>query len=233
MTLSDSNLIRIDYIDSTGTQQYLYGDAVSTGAWHTIDVFESVGVGTGAITLKVDGTTTASGSNLDLGALGVGSFLIGAQYSPPDAGTTGHLYVDDVTASGTTVQSGQLPWHPHKSVRLSAGLSASVDLADGHVDVAADDLSLPARGPNLAEGHVWDSTLAQAGLAGSAGQGWQTSLTPRMGGGLTSTVSYTGPTGAVWLFPYTGAPTAPAPYTTYQTPAGLPWALTTSRPATR
>ena len=113
-------------------------------------------------------------------------------------------------------------------MQLSAGLSASVDLADGHVDVAADDLSLPARGPALALGHIWDSTLAQAGVAGSAGQGWQTSLTPSMGGGLTSTVSYTDATGAVWLFPYTGPLTATAPYTTYQTPAGLPWALTTS-----
>jgi hypothetical protein len=94
--------------------------------------------------------------------------------------------------------------------------------------MAGDDLSVPARGPALAEGHVWDSALAQAGLAGSAGQGWQTSLTPSMGGGLTSTVSYTDATGAVWLFPYTGAPTATAPYTTYQTPAGRPWALTTS-----
>ena len=65
-------------------------------------------------------------------------------------------------------------------------------------------------------------------MAGSAGQGWQTSLTPSMGGGLTSTVSYTDATGAVWLFPYTGALTAPAPYTAYQTPAGLPWALSTS-----
>jgi hypothetical protein len=32
----------------------------------------------------------------------------------------------------------------------------------------------------------------------------------------------------LWLFPFTGSPTAPPPYTTYQTPAGLPWALTTS-----
>ena len=126
------------------------------------------------------------------------------------------------------MQSGQLPWHPHKTVRLSAGLSASVDLADGHVDVAADALLPPARGPALTLGHVWDSALTQAGVAGSAGQGWQTSLTLSMGGGLTSTVSYTDATSAVWLFPYTGAPTATAPYTTFQTPAGLPWALTTS-----
>jgi hypothetical protein len=70
--------------------------------------------------------------------------------------------------------------------------------------------------------------LAQAEAAGSAGQGWQTCLTPSTGGGLTSTVGYIDATGAVWLFTYTGAPTATAPYTTYHTPAGLPWALTTS-----
>ena len=46
--------------------------------------------------------------------------------------------------------------------------------------------------------------------------------------GRLGTVSYTTATGAVWLFPYTGDPTAPGPYTTYQTPTGLPWALTTS-----
>jgi hypothetical protein len=50
---------------------------------------------------------------------------------------------------------GTLAWHPHTTVRLSAGLSASVDLADGHVAVAADHLlSILARGPALAEGHV-------------------------------------------------------------------------------
>jgi hypothetical protein len=75
-----------------------------------------------------------------------------------------------VSTTGTTVQSGQLPWHPHKTVRLSAGLSASVDLADGHVQVAADDLSVPTRGLDLAEGHVWDSALAQAAPVGRAGR---------------------------------------------------------------
>jgi hypothetical protein len=68
----------------------------------------------------------------------------------------------------------------------------------------------------------WPRPRRSAAPVGRAAQGWQTSLTPNMGGGLTSTVSYTDATGAVWLFPYTGAPTAPAPYTTYQTPAGLP-----------
>jgi hypothetical protein len=122
VVLSDSNTIRIDYVDSTGTQRYLYGNTVSKGAWHTIDISETIGMGSGAVTLMVDGTTNASGTSLDLGAIGVGSVMIGAQYSPPNAGTTGHLYVDDVSATGTTVQSGQLPWHPHKTVRLSAGL---------------------------------------------------------------------------------------------------------------
>ncbi|HKC73859.1 MAG TPA: hypothetical protein VKF37_06610, partial [Chloroflexota bacterium] len=89
VTLSDSNAIRIDYVDSAGTQHYLYGNPVSKGAWHTIDVWESIA--TGAVTLKVDGTTNVSGTNLDLGAIGVGSVMIGAQYSPPNAGTTGHL----------------------------------------------------------------------------------------------------------------------------------------------
>jgi hypothetical protein len=40
-------------------------------------------MGSGAVTLAVDGTTNASGTNLDLGAIGVGSVMIGAQYSPP------------------------------------------------------------------------------------------------------------------------------------------------------
>jgi hypothetical protein len=43
-----------------------------------------------------------------------------------------------------------------------------------------------------------------------------------MGGGLTSPVSYTDATGAVWLYPYTGVVTATAPYTTYQTPGQAP-----------
>jgi hypothetical protein len=34
VVLSDSNTIRIDYVDSTGTQHYLYGNPVSKGAWH-------------------------------------------------------------------------------------------------------------------------------------------------------------------------------------------------------
>jgi hypothetical protein len=49
----------------------------------------------------VDDTINASGTSLDLGQIGVGSFMIGDQYSPPNAGTTGHLYVDDVTVTGT------------------------------------------------------------------------------------------------------------------------------------
>ena len=32
--------------------------------------------------------------------------------TPTPLGGTGHLYVDDVTATGTTVHSGQIPWRP-------------------------------------------------------------------------------------------------------------------------
>jgi hypothetical protein len=39
-------------------------------------------------------------------------------------------------------------------VRLGAELSTSMDLADGHVQVAVDGLSLPARGPDLVERHL-------------------------------------------------------------------------------
>jgi hypothetical protein len=109
VVLSDSNTIRIDYVDSTGIQRYLYGNPVSKGAWHTIDVWESIGAGSGALTLKVDGTTNASGTSLDLGRTGVGSVMIGAQFSPPNAGTTGHLYVDDVSTTGRPCRADRSP----------------------------------------------------------------------------------------------------------------------------
>ena len=36
--LASSNVIRIDYSDTTRTQRYLHGTTVTTGAWHTIRV---------------------------------------------------------------------------------------------------------------------------------------------------------------------------------------------------
>ncbi len=125
------------------------------------------------------------------------------------------------------VSSGTIPWHPHYSAHLSAGLDVRVDLADGHTDVTAADLSIPARGPNLTLSHTWDSTLATIGSAYSS-NGWVNSLTLSMGGVLTQTIALTDATGAVWQFPYKGSPTDSAPYTTYQIPAGQPWSVATS-----
>ncbi|MDQ2829659.1 MAG: hypothetical protein M3Y74_11485, partial [Chloroflexota bacterium] len=126
------------------------------------------------------------------------------------------------------IGGGAISWHPHQSVRFAAGLGASVDLADGHVDVSAADLSIPGRGPDLTLAHTWDSLLAQAGVTSTAGQGWVDNLTPQMGGSLTGVVTYQDDSGATWPFTYTGSFADTGPYTTYATPPGLPWQLTTS-----
>jgi len=126
------------------------------------------------------------------------------------------------------IGGGAISWHPHQSVRFAAGLGASVDLADGHVDVSAADLSVPGRGPDLTLTHTWDSLLAQAGVTSTAGQGWVDSLTPQMSGDPTGVVTYQDDTGATWPFTYTGGLGDTGPYTTYSTPPGLPWQLTAS-----
>ena len=139
------------------------------------------------------------------------------------AGQHSAAFVVKVAPAG----SGSIPWHPHQTVRLGAA-AASIDLADGHVDLAADDLSIPARGPSLALRHSWDSTLAANGTATAAGLGWSTNLTARMSGVLTGTVRYVDGSGAVWPFTYGGSVTATAPYTAYSAPPGRPWQLTAS-----
>ncbi len=123
--------------------------------------------------------------------------------------------------------SGAVAWRPHQGVHFSDGLDASVDLADGHVDLRTGDMGISARGRDLSlvMGRTWDSALAQTGLDGS---GWQSSLTPRMSGDATGVVYYTDESGATWPFTYTGLATDPGPYTTYQTTPGLPWQLATS-----
>jgi len=121
-----------------------------------------------------------------------------------------------------------IPWHPHQSVRFSDGLAATVDLFDGHVDVSASGLSIPARGPDLALNHTWDSQRAANGDATAAGQGWSDSLTPSMGGVLTQTVSFTDSAGTRWLFPYYGSTSGSGPYSQYDIPPGQPWALSTA-----
>src|SRR5205823_14453496 len=100
VVLPGDNRIRLDYFDSAGQQQYLWGNAVvAPGSWHTVELRETVGAGSGSLSLLVDGTTVASGSHLDLGTQGLTWFAVGNRYSPTDGDTAGHLYNDDVTAA--------------------------------------------------------------------------------------------------------------------------------------
>jgi hypothetical protein len=103
VTIPAGNRIRLDYFDSAGVQHYLYSSfVVPTGSWHTMELREIVGVGSGSLALLVDGTTVASGSNLDLGTKGVTWFGVGEEHAPGNSGIAGHLYIDDVTTTSTT-----------------------------------------------------------------------------------------------------------------------------------
>ncbi len=166
--------------------------------------------------------TDASGNAYVTGSTASTNFATAGAIQGANGGGT-----DAFVSKIAFVSSGNVPWHPHHNVHLSAGLDVSVDLADGHVDVMAADLSVPARGPALTLSHTWDSTLADHGSA-YASNGWVSTLTPSLGGVLTQTMAYTDASGAVWLFPYKGSLTASAPYTAYQIPAGQPWRLVTS-----
>jgi len=135
---------------------------------------------------------------------------------------------DAFVARIATPASGAVPWRPHSAGgglgAIGGGTDVSVDLADGHVDVGVAGVSIPGRGPDLTVRRTWDSTLAQNGAAA----GLSSSLTPRMGGALQGTVTYTDSVGTAWSFLYTGSPAATPPYTSYRTPPGQPWGLTTS-----
>jgi len=77
---------------------------------------------------------TAPGGPLTLGAGDDGTYDNAGQY-------TITLTVPAAPSAPTPiVGGGAISWHPHQSVRFAAGLGASVDLADGHVDVSAADL---------------------------------------------------------------------------------------------
>ena len=99
--LTPSRTLRLDYFDHVGTQHYLWGDglAIPTGSWHTVELRETVGAGSGSLTLLVDGSTVVRGRHLDTGAQGLTWLAVGDRYTPPDRGTSGHLYIDGLTAS--------------------------------------------------------------------------------------------------------------------------------------
>jgi hypothetical protein len=64
-----------------------------------VELRETVGASTGSLALLVDGTTVASGTSLDTGLQGLTRFTAGDGYTNSDPSTSGHAYVDDVTAS--------------------------------------------------------------------------------------------------------------------------------------
>jgi YD repeat-containing protein len=133
-----------------------------------------------------------------------------------------------VALTVTSPGGGTVPWHPHHDVTLSDSLSLGVDLADGHVDLRAADMSVAGRGPDLSVAHTWDSAWATSTESTNAGQGWLTNLDVGMTGVLTQTVWYTDGTGATWPFTYTGNLTDTGTLTAYETPPGLPWQLSTT-----
>jgi len=227
---------------------YVTGDAQSANFPTLTPLQGAAGGGTDAFVAKIDArgalaySTLLGGSGGDHGT-GIAADAAGAAYvvgytSSPNFPTANALQpasggsaigsADDAFAARILgAGSGAIRWHPHQGVRFADGLSANVDLADGHVDVAAAGLSIPARGPALTLARTWDSTLAQARAATGADRAWTSSLTPRITGVATGTMTYQD-SGALWPFTYTGPPTATAPYTAYTTPAGTPWQLTAS-----
>jgi hypothetical protein len=103
VTIPADSRIRLDYFDSAGQQHYLWGRfVVPRGNWHTLELRETVGAGSGSLALLVDGHTVSRGSKLDLGRQGVTWFAVGEEYAPRGRGYAGHLYIDNVTATATT-----------------------------------------------------------------------------------------------------------------------------------
>ena len=155
-------------------------------------------------------------------------------------GSDGNLWYTDYAAGrvgrlGLGAASGSIPWHPSYTVHPAAGLSVSVDLFDGHAQVRAAGMGVPGRGIVAALGRTWDSTLEQQGVVTPAGEGWVADTLVGMStpGTLTGAVFYGDAGGASWEFDYLGLPGDPGPtYTTYSTPPGLPWRLTTNSGST-
>jgi len=154
--------------------------------------------------------------------------------TPTPVGSPTPIPNNTPTPTNTPLGSGVVPWHPHYTVPLGDRMAARVDLSDGHVDVSVDAMHLAGRSPGLAVAQTWDSGLAggPTPLDTGAGPGWVSTLTPRIGGVLTRTVTVTDETGAAWPLTYTGALSATGPYTAYSPPPGLPWQLTTALSAT-
>ena len=112
IALRRNHTIRLDYFDSAGQQHHRWGSYVfPAGSWHTVELRERVGVGTGSVRLLVSGTTVVAGTGLDTGAQGVGRFAVGNVFAT-SAAARGHLYIDDVrtTTTNPVHTGGQRPW---------------------------------------------------------------------------------------------------------------------------
>ncbi|HXT37623.1 MAG TPA: SBBP repeat-containing protein, partial [Chloroflexota bacterium] len=230
-------------VDASGAA-YVAGYTVSTN-FPTVNALQAhLAGGENAFVSKLDPagsslmySTYLGGSSSDL-ANGIASDNSGNAYVAGLTESTNFPTANPMQAylSGTAdafvaklgTASGSIPWHPRFKAQFASGLQVSVDLADGHVDIGASDMSIPGRGLDLTLGHTWDSTLAIANQVTSAGQGWSTDLTPSMTGSLTETVVYHDATGAAWPFTYTGPYSATGTLTSYNAPPGLPWQLSTT-----
>jgi len=175
----------------------------------------------------------ASGAVYVVGATTSTDFAVSGAPQPFPFNNGADAFVSKLAPLGG---GGAIPWHPHHGVSLSGTGVPVGDVADpppppppppGHADVTTSDLHIPGRGPDLALGRTWDSTVAQGGLTAGTG-GWTSSLTPRVSGSVTGTVLFTDTTNAVWPFRYASYLSVPPIYRHYVTPSGLPWTLTTS-----
>ena len=115
LSLSSSGGLLLDYWDSAGAQHYVYSNAtVPKGSWHTIDVLEQVGAGTGSLAIYMDGLLEGNASGIDTGSQPVTYFAVGSEYTPTDPNTLGHMYIDDVsTSAGWGCHQHQRQPHPH------------------------------------------------------------------------------------------------------------------------
>ena len=112
LVLTGGNLaLHLDYVDSSGIQKTFWpsGTPLTYGAWHTIQVQDTVGSGTGgSLSLSLDGHLIGDLDGLDTGSSGVGYFAVGDEFNSQDVRIAGHLYIDNISTS-TIVASTPTP----------------------------------------------------------------------------------------------------------------------------
>jgi len=110
LEMSSAGTLYLDYVDSAGAQHFLYSSAsLQIGKWYSLALEEDVGAGTGALRLLVNGASVISASAIDTGSNPITYFAVGDEYTPVDAGTAGHLYIDDVVGYSTSQPGSSTP----------------------------------------------------------------------------------------------------------------------------